>query len=99
MIESAADRALFCDPAAFGATAAWHPAGGGGPIPLRGVFTPAHAVILGDVSGLAPVMVLSLDAGLPAVGDELRSLGGANWRVADVQPDGTGMARLILEKI
>lgn len=103
MIESDDDLAAFFDPADFG-TAATYRRGAGEAVPFVGVFVAAHRAVVasGDwpgVSTVGPVMTAPLSA-LPAgaqQGDAV-TVGATVYRVRDVQPDGTGLARLILEK-
>jgi hypothetical protein len=103
-IETAADFELWLDPAVFGSAFTYS---GGSPARLRtlaGIFSKAHAIEApaGDwpgVSTTAPVLTCRA-ADLPpgaAAGDSV-ALDGAAWAVRDIQPDGTGLARLILER-
>jgi hypothetical protein len=103
-IESDGDFDAFFDPAVFGDAGTY--AGGAPPasVTLAGIFANAHAVAapLGDWQGVstsAPIFTCRASA-LPAgaaAGDTL-TLGGTVWTVRDIQPDGTGLARLILER-
>lgn len=103
-IEGDGDFDVFFDPADFGSTGTY--AGGSPPatVALAGIFANAHAVAapLGDWQGVstsAPLFTCRASV-LPAGardGDTL-TLGGTVWTVRDVQPDGTGLARLILER-
>lgn len=99
MIESAADRALMFDAAAFAEAATWTPAAGA-PVAVSGIYTDGHAAALGapGVSGSAPAFSCAADT-VPGIahGDSL-FVRAASWRVADVQPDGSGLTRLILER-
>lgn len=98
------DWGVFFDPAAFGDVLTYRPAGRA-PFAACGIFTAAHAEIARGgfgpgVSGAAPVLTLPPDETLgvtPRPGD-LVTVRGGDWRVADVQRDGSGMARLILER-
>lgn len=101
MIESPDDWATFMDPSGFGepVTYSGH---GVDPLVIMGIFTAAHLMAspgMAPVSTTAPVLVIGA-AQLPfapAQGDEI-TRGAEVWRVADTQPDGTGLIRLILER-
>ena len=72
-----------------------------GGVDLAGIFDEPYSglnVQTGEVASAAP-QVMCRTAALPAVkpGDTV-SAGGRQWRVTAVQPDGTGMTTLILEK-
>lgn len=101
MIESPDDWSTFMDPAVFGEPVTY--AGQGiDPVTVSGIFTAAHLMAspgMAPVSTTAPVLVIGA-AQLPfapAAGDEI-TRGAEVWRVADPQPDGTGLIRLILER-
>ena len=97
MIEGPDEWAVFMDPSVFGEPVTYTPSGGIAQS-LAAVFTAAHATTL-DTSTVAPVLALFPPAGLlPAAGDGV-ALRGISYRVADVQPDGTGLTRLILERV
>lgn len=68
----------------------------------QGIFTDAHAsAFAGEFAGVStrsPVLVLSADA-MPAgaaQGDAVE-VRGRVWRAGDLQPDGSGLVRVILE--
>ena len=73
-------------------------------VAITGIFTNAHAVAapLGDWPGVSTSTPLFTcrAAALPAgAGDgDTLTLGGTAWTVRGIQPDGTGLARLILER-
>lgn len=102
-LESDADLEGFFDANDFGTRATLTPSAGD-PVEITGIFTAAHEVAgaSGDwpgVSTAAPVLTIPASA-LPAgamQGDAL-SIGAVAYRVRDIQPDGTGLARLVLEK-
>ena len=100
MIEDGTDRALFMDPRDFGAVGVFTPAGGEG-VAVAGIFDAAHREAVqaeAGVSTSAPaftVFATDLPAGA-AQGDALE-VEGRRWRVADMEPDGTGLVRLVLE--
>lgn len=86
----------------FAAAGAWALAVGGAPGPVRGIFTRDHLVAAGGdfpgVSTTAPAFAMP-EAELPtgaAQGDTL-TIGATVYRVADIQPDGAGLVRVILE--
>lgn len=93
---------VFFDPQVFGESGTY--AHGSASTPLAGIFANAHAAVapLGDwrgVSTSAPVFTCRAVA-LPeaaAAGDTL-TLGPTLWTVRDIERDGTGLARLIIER-
>lgn len=101
-LEDAADFDVFFDPEVFGEAGIY--AQGPASIPLTGIFANAHAAAapLGDwrgVSTSAPSFTCRA-AALPeaaAAGDTL-TLGAILWTVRDIERDGTGLARLIIER-
>ncbi|MEM8849246.1 MAG: hypothetical protein AAGE03_04340 [Pseudomonadota bacterium] len=101
MIESPEDWGTFMDPDVFGETVEYS-GPEGDPVPVTGIWTAAHftaAQGFAPVSTTEPVFVIGA-AQLPfapAQGDELTRQGEV-WRVADPQPDGSGLIRLILER-
>lgn len=94
------DAAVFFNPRTFAKVAAFHPAEMSGEgFPLAGIFTKAHAEA-GGVSMLAPVFTIdrhNVRPRMPERGDRLYIPGEPVHRVADIQPDGAGLVRLILE--
>lgn len=96
------DWDVFLDPDDFAVSAAWETQEGES-ADVEGIFQDAHEVALaGDTVGASTVMpVLTVaTAQVPATaseGDDLE-IGGVNYRVADLQPDGSGLTRIILEK-
>lgn len=102
------DAAVFFNPRDFGTRCDFAPAGyAGATFPVVGIFSDAAAVALGDVATVAPTLVVSAafpSAGLspaaprpPDEGDRL-TIAGAPYRVAEMQPNGSGLIRLILER-
>lgn len=81
-------RAFFTD---FGV-----PAVVGG-VALTGIFDAAYADALG-IGGSAPVLTIDTDATTPAYGAAV-TVAGVSYTVAEIQPDGTGMTRLLLERV
>ncbi len=103
-IEDAADLALFFDPDVFGEVVGYVLAAGGG-FDVAGIYTDAHTTAAGGefpgVSTITPVLTLAA-ASLPAgagQGDQVSRADGSLFRVADIQPDGSGLVRLILERV
>lgn len=109
-VESAADLAVFVNPDDFGMTARIVPQIGF-PVDINGIFDASYQMIeMGQagVASVAPVFICrSADlAALPMLkafagdmndGDTLQ-VSGQDYLVTDIQPDGTGMTVLILEK-
>ena len=105
-IETAADRAVFLSAAGFGETVSYVQ-GVASPFSFVAIFDAAHFVVTGgdaSVSSVAPVLTCRADdfvataAGKPQRGDTATVAGGS-YRVTEVQPDGTGMLQLIMEKL
>ncbi len=106
-VESAADRALFVAAAGFGTAVTVTPRGGASGVSCLGIFDSAYLLVSpegeGQVATLAPVLTVTADdlAALPRgtafEGDVVR-IGAATYEVTEVQPDGTGMVMLRLEK-
>jgi hypothetical protein len=101
-VEDDADRALFMDAAVFGTAATWTPAGGD-PVAVSGIWSDPHRVgAPGDgpgVSTTAPSLTLfatDLPAGA-AEGDEV-SAKSATWTALDLEPDGSGLVRVTLQR-
>ncbi|TPE52594.1 head-tail joining protein [Amaricoccus solimangrovi] len=101
-IEGEDEFDVFFDPEDFGEVGTY--AHDGAAVALAGIFSAAQAETapLGDwpgVSTVAPRFTCRA-AALPegaAAGDTL-TLGGVAWTVRDIEPDGTGLARLIVER-
>lgn len=104
-VESAADRAMFLSVADFGVVARYL-SSAGGETALTGIFDAAYLMIdAGEpgVSGSSPVFTCRSDDlnSLPigrADQDDRIVIGGIEYAISDIQPDGTGMTLLILEK-
>lgn len=110
MIEGASEWAVFTDPDVFGepVTYTGH---GQAPATVTAIFTAAQAVVAqGPGPGVAstePVLTLGADqlSFTPAQGDQVTTTrphpgfpAGTTFTVADPQPDGSGLIRLILER-
>ena len=64
---------------------------------VRGIFDHASADAFGLVNGTKPILLLpSASLGSAAAGSAI-TVGGVSFTIAEVQPDGTGMSRLVLE--
>jgi len=100
-IEGAAERAIFLDPDEFGSVVSYTKTGAAA-VDIDVIFdAEAEAISLGDmdVSSLAPRFLVAVSA-LPAGsgdGDGV-VIEGVSYTVRDIQPDGTGMAVVKLEK-
>lgn len=99
--EAPGDWGVFFDAAdGFAGVVIYTPQGGMAQ-EIEALWTDAHverAVAGGVVSGTSPVVTLALAAlaSPPRQGDTIE-IRAATWTVADVQPGGTGVVRLILE--
>ena len=91
------DWDIFFEPDEFGDSGTWesYPA-------FNGLFESAREVVLqgeqAGVSALMPVWTIPLEK-VPVDGSQgdTITLNGTSYSVADIQPDGTGLARIILE--
>lgn len=110
MIEGADEWAVFTDPDVFGEPVTYT-GQGQNPATITAIFTAAHAVVSGGIGpGVAttePVLTVGADqlAFSPAKCDQVALTrshpgfpAGTTFRVADPQPDGSGLIRLILER-
>jgi hypothetical protein len=106
-IETAAERAIFMDLAGFGTSVTVTPRGGLGAVTCSGIFDNSYLLVSpegdGQVASLSPVVTLTADdlARLPrgaAYEGDTVLIGAATYEVTEVQPDGTGMVMLRLEK-
>ena len=69
-----------------------------GHVSLLGIFDNAHANALDIVTGSRPtLLIVSAEAPDVAHGDPV-TIGIDSYTVAQVQPDGTGMTRLVLDE-
>ncbi len=65
---------------------------------VRGIFDNGYQDVLGIVSGTQPVFTLATtDVGSAAVGDTI-TISSVAYTIAEIQPDGTGMTRLMLRE-
>ncbi|RWR09710.1 head-tail joining protein [Paenirhodobacter populi] len=97
MIEGPEDWATFMDPAVFGEVVSYTPAGLGAR-DLPAIFTAASAEVAGT-STVSPVLAIGGVLGFTPAPDDVVTVRGVEYRVADDQPDGTGLVRLILERV
>jgi hypothetical protein len=97
------DWGVFMDPDEFGVTAYWETQGGES-ADVDGIFEAAREVVLpgegGGISALLPVLTVPEIAVPETAGqDDDVEIDGRNFRVADIQPDGSGQSRIILERV
>lgn len=96
------DWDVFLSPADFGETVFWETQDGEF-AELDGIFENAREVVLpgegGGVSAMMPVLVVA-ESAVPesAAQDDDLEIRGRNYRVADIQPDGSGLSRIVLER-
>lgn len=97
------DWDVFFDPADFADTATWDTPGGG-IVEVVGIFEAGREVALSGnavgISAILPVLTVAAEA-IPSgasQGDDLE-IRFKNYRVTDIQPDGSGLTRVILEKV
>ena len=68
-------------------------------VAVAGIFDNGYAAVLGGVATLVPQFVLAAaDAARAKQGSTLRMVGGNAYRVSNIEPDGTGVTTLILER-
>ena len=65
---------------------------------VRGIFDNEYVTALGLVDGTHPVFLASSSAVTSAAQGDPITVGGVSYRIARIEPDGTGMTRLILER-
>lgn len=102
-VESAADRAAFVSTDEFGTSAVYTPAGGAASDPIAGIFDrPSTSTVFNDAvtldtrpTFLCPDSLLPGDAETGA-GDQIAVDGEGTFEVSSIEPDGTGMALLLL---
>ncbi|AKU43298.1 head-to-tail joining protein [Rhodobacter phage RcCronus] len=97
------DWDVFFDPDDFADSAVWDTQAGEF-VEIDGIFEAGREVVLaGDgagISAIMPVLTVASDS-VPATaaqGDDLE-VRDKNFRVADLQPDGSGLTRVILERV
>lgn len=97
------DWDVFLSPDDFGETAYWETCEGEF-AEMPGLFERSREVVLpgdgGGVSALMPVLTVA-ESSVPETasqGDDVE-IKGQNYRVADIQPDGSGLALIILERV
>jgi hypothetical protein len=104
-VESAADRRAFLATEGFGTVALYQPSNGLERA-ITGIFDDAHLVSSGSeagVAGTAPVFTCTADdLALLSLGkavyDDQMVIDDDIYLVKQIQPDGTGMVMLLLEK-
>jgi len=96
------DLTPFFDLAGFAYEATWTPAAGGGPYSVQVIFdNPDYNNSLGDAgdTGLAPRCMASdvqLAQGAGITRNDSLVINGTTYKVADINPDGTGVTTLVL---
>ncbi len=66
---------------------------------VRGIFDNGYSAAFGDIAGSQPFLLLpTASVGLAVPGDSI-TVAGTSYTIAESQPDGTGMSRLILEAV
>lgn len=68
-----------------------------GGVALSGIFDAQYADAFGLIAGTVPALLIDDDDAPDVAAGDVVSVGGRGYLVAVVQPDGTGMSRLILE--
>ena len=101
--EAPGDLGVFFDAAGGFAELFTYTPAGGIAAEVQAIWSDPHVEVaagFGAVSGTRPEVYLALaDLGdVPAQGDRIESAARGAFTVADVQPNGTGLARLILEE-
>ena len=98
-IESAADRAVFVNPDEFGAEVFWE--GAADPIP---VLSQTGTLLIGALDGpetqVREATIVLREADLPSgyAQDDQVTLNGTGYLARSIEPDGTGMALVRLER-
>ena len=92
------DWDVFFDPADFGDTAFWETQEAES-ASIDGIFQATAEVVLDGISAVLPTFTTSEDLtpSTAAQGDDVE-VRDTNYRVSDIQPDGSGLARVILER-
>lgn len=102
-IESAADRAVFMDADGFGQAVTLARSAGGASVAFTAIFDSAYLLAetgQSSVATVAPVLTCrddDLPSGGVAFGDTV-VVAGTVYKIRDIQPDGTGIVVLLLEK-
>jgi hypothetical protein len=102
-VETAADRLAFLNSDEFGVDASYTPLAGGGPTAIKAIFdAAAQALEIGlevAIQSTAPqVWVRTSDLASGGRQGDTFVIDGTTYKAVDVQPDGTGMTRVMLEK-
>lgn len=102
MLEDDATRRAFMDPGAFGQAAVYTPAAGQ-PVALTGIFTAPHAT-RGENGGLGvstlepSLTVFAADLPAQAAQGDAVTITAIGYSVRDLEPDGSGLVRIALER-
>lgn len=99
-VETDADRAVFLDADDFGVAAVWTPLAGG-PVTVSGLYDDDFVNLLASgefgQSGSQPqLLVRASDKPANAAHGDTIVIDGDAFFVAEFQPDGTGMVRVML---
>lgn len=102
-LETDADRLIFLSADDFGVEASYTPVSGGSTSTIKGIFDAAFtAVDLGldvPVTSVGPqIVVRSSDLAASGRQGDTFVISGSTYKAIDVQPDGTGMTTVRLEK-
>lgn len=92
------DWDVFFDPSDFADSATWETQEGESAT-LDGIFQATAEVVLDGVSAVLPTFTTAEDLipSTAAQGDDME-VRDVNYLVSDIQPDGSGLARVILER-
>lgn len=71
----------------------------GGGVVVDGVFDNAYAIAFDALAGTAPMFRCEAPAVSSVTVGQGVSIGGVGYEVVDLQPDGAGVVRMILEKV
>jgi hypothetical protein len=101
-VETAADRAVFVNPANFGVVASYTPAGGSSASEINVIFDSGYFAV--GLDAVVPIesgqlRAVARTADLPNVSHGATLvIAGVTYKVRGNQPDGTGMTTLVLEQ-
>lgn len=97
------DLTAFFQTADFAYAATWTPAAGGGPYTLNVIFDNANfdsPIGSAGATGLTPTCMAADDQLAQVSGGAKRNdtlvINGTTYKIADIQPDGTGVTALVL---
>lgn len=102
-VETDADRAIFTDARDFGSTVTWTSAGGSADVPA--IFDAEYMLLAselvdGGIEGSGPTLTMRLaDVPSDAAHGDMVTVGGADFKVVEFKPDGTGMTAVRLQEV